>query len=55
MLAAFKTGVQYQMFHSLALLATLLVMEVRGQNLQLSSPVIVLLLGLYFFQVVFIS
>ncbi len=36
MLAAFKTGVQYQMAHSLALLITLLVIEVRGQNPQLT-------------------
>lgn len=49
MLAAFKTGVQYQMFHSLALLATLLVMEVRGQNLQLRLSCYSFAAGIIFF------
>ena len=49
MLAAFKTGVQYQMFHSLALLATLLVMEVRWQNLQLTLSCYSFAAGIIFF------
>ncbi len=35
LLAAFKTGVQYQMSHSLVLLITLLFMELKGENPQL--------------------
>jgi len=49
MVAAFKTGVQYQMFHSLALLVTLLVMEVRGQNLQLTLSCFSFTAGIIFF------